>query len=400
MSFVLSPNMSLSIPTVGQEPGPDFAFDINSSLTLIDQHDHSPGKGIQITPAGLNINGVLSFNNNPATNLSYESFTTMSSPSSVIQSISVSPASSINELWYTDSNGAQTQITKNGAVNVVASSIPGESYAAGTFIWTQTQSALPTTPANFDIGSITLRPNIAATTNGVTLIGPTAAATSFTFPNYTSALTGSLPGSSQLLQMDTSGNIHVSGITVSGSQISGSSIQNLTITAAQIANLTITNAQISTTAGILPSKLDSITSGNYVALSSSSGSFVTTSSSFVNVTNLVNIGPSVLVTTRPVFINFVGGEIGVETNPTTDISIAFQIIRSNSTVVSTFTMRSATQANSNSSILSIPCGALNCIDTVPNGAAATYTLQVRIQANSGAAGDLLVTNVKMQVLQV
>ena len=36
MSFTNSPNMNLPIPTVGGEPGPNYATDVNSSLTLVD----------------------------------------------------------------------------------------------------------------------------------------------------------------------------------------------------------------------------------------------------------------------------------------------------------------------------------------------------------------------------
>ena len=42
------------------------------------------------------------------------------------------------------------------------------------FTFEQAQDMLPTTPANFDIGSITLRPNVALTTNGVVLAPPSA----------------------------------------------------------------------------------------------------------------------------------------------------------------------------------------------------------------------------------
>jgi hypothetical protein len=199
MSFVLSPNMNLSIPTVGQEPGPQYAFDVNSSLTLVDQHDHSPGKGVQITPAGLNINAALNFNNNPATNLSASVYNAQTSLSTLQAVYVIAP-----DLYYNDGNGNVIRITAGGIVNSTASTIPGESYSGGTFIWVQTQSGLPTTPANFDIGSITLRPNTAATTNGVILGPPSSIASQYNIqlPGNPSAL----PGTS-FLTLDTLGNI-------------------------------------------------------------------------------------------------------------------------------------------------------------------------------------------------
>jgi hypothetical protein len=171
MSFVLSPNMNLSIPTVGQEPGPNYALDVNSSLTLVDQHDHSPGRGVQITPAGLNINASLSIQGNNLTNVSNLVLTAQTS-SSVLQALYVKPGTEtppLQDLWYNDSAGNAVQITSGGAINAVAANIPGESFSGGTFFWKQGTGS--TTPANFDIGSITLRPNVALTTNGVVL-GP------------------------------------------------------------------------------------------------------------------------------------------------------------------------------------------------------------------------------------
>jgi hypothetical protein len=203
MAAVNSPNMTLPIPAVGSTPGPDYALDVNSSLTLIDQHDHSPGKGVQITPAGLNINDTLSMQNNALTNIQQLIFTEQPSISD-LQSLYIAPGGespSINDLFYNDSAGNIIQLTKAGTVNATIASIPGESYAAGTFTWTQAQDALPTTPANFDIGSITIRPNIALTTFGVTLAPPGSIASAYTLNLPT------IPGSTSFLTIPNTGAI-------------------------------------------------------------------------------------------------------------------------------------------------------------------------------------------------
>lgn len=204
MSFIVSPNMSLSIPTVGQEPGPQYAFDVNTSLTLVDQHDHSPGRGVQITPSGININADLSFNSHSAINLINATFISQSSGSAALQSVYVAPGSespALQDLWYNDSAGNAIQITAGGQVNATAATIPGESYAAGTFFWKQTQDSLPTTPANFDIGSVTIRPNTALTTLGVTLSPPSAIASAYTISLPL------LPSQTSFLTIDPSGNL-------------------------------------------------------------------------------------------------------------------------------------------------------------------------------------------------
>lgn len=166
----------------------------------------------------------------------------------------------------------------------------------------------------------------------------------------------------------------------------------------------ITTTQISATAGILPSQNDSITSGNYVALSSSSSSFSTASSTDVNVTNLTNIGPTLLVTTRPVFINFINGEVGMTFNGNTVAKIVFSIKRTNGATVggtvATFTFNKDFTTSNNGEVLAIPCGCLNCIDTAPTASFPTYNLTARVTNIAGGAADGNVTNVQMQVLQV
>ena len=54
--FTLSPNMSMPVPTVAVAPGPGWATNLDASLIHIDSHNHSSGQGVQITPAGININ--------------------------------------------------------------------------------------------------------------------------------------------------------------------------------------------------------------------------------------------------------------------------------------------------------------------------------------------------------
>lgn len=237
MAFTNSPNMGLPIPAVGSEPGPNYAFDINSALTLVDQHDHSPGKGIQITPAGLNINADLSFQGNNATLLNSVEFQAQASPDSTLLSLYVAPGlespTPINDLWFTDGVGNQIQLTSNGEVNATIASLPGESFAFGTFFWKQ--GAGSTTPANFDIGSITLRPNIAATTFGVVLSPPSGISSQY---NIALPL---LPAGNSFVTIDNTGTMSTVPLPLTGSNIA-----NQTVTASNIANNTITKAQLAT----------------------------------------------------------------------------------------------------------------------------------------------------------
>lgn len=217
MAILYSVNMSLPVPGVGTEIGPDYAIDVNNCLSILDTHDHSAGKGVQVTPAGLNINANLAFQNNMATGLSGMSFTQLASPSATLTSLYVAPGTEtvpLGDLWYTDSAGNQIQITQNGNVNATIASIPGESYAAGTFFWKQGTGS--TTPANFDIGSIVIRPNIAATTFGVTLSPPAL---------ISSAWTLTLPPDPSSNGGDNFLIISTTGAVTSGALVDNSSIE-------------------------------------------------------------------------------------------------------------------------------------------------------------------------------
>lgn len=111
-----SPYMNLVLPTVGPlgTQGPDWANEINAALDTIDAHDHSSGKGKQITPAGININQTFQMNDNQISEIA----------SLALDNLSVAPTGSNliydlgGELYFKDKNGTAVQITSGGAVNV------------------------------------------------------------------------------------------------------------------------------------------------------------------------------------------------------------------------------------------------------------------------------------------
>jgi microcystin-dependent protein len=200
--------MSLIIPTVGGDSGPTYAADINSSLTILDSHNHSSGSGVQINPSGLNINSALTFNTNPATNISYVGFSVQSAQPATSNSVYVltgSESPAAQDLWYFNGTTA-IQLTSGNAISGGNATLVGQTYntTTGTFTWRQTQNSptAPTTPANFDIGSVTIRPVTAGTSIGVTLASSGSGSYQLTLPS-------SLPtsGSSGFLTTDSSGNL-------------------------------------------------------------------------------------------------------------------------------------------------------------------------------------------------
>lgn len=245
MAFtILTPNMNLSVPIVGQEAGPQYATDINSCLTLIDQHNHTSGSGVQIPPAGLNINSDLTFSGNNATNLRSSRYNSQILPLALVNDINCVYVSGV-DLYYNDSNSNQIRLTTSGHVNSGAGSISGlpsgtasanYNSGSGTFVFQSSTN----TAANIDGGSFILRNNTASS-HALTLSPPSALTSdySITLPNLPSVLS--------ILTIDTSGNMNAT-LTPDNSTIGISSnqliVKNQGITSTQIANLTITSSQI------------------------------------------------------------------------------------------------------------------------------------------------------------
>ena len=108
-------------PAVGVDTGPTWADNLNTSLDAIDGHDHSTNKGVRITPAGLNINADLEFNQNSATELKNVIFD--SSVTAATTSYSLYQAS--GNLYWRNGSGTAVQVTTGSSVNAGAGSISG-----------------------------------------------------------------------------------------------------------------------------------------------------------------------------------------------------------------------------------------------------------------------------------
>lgn len=134
--FCLSPNMSLTLPTVGSETGPGYAYDINNSLNLLDAHNHTPGYGALVPSAGLNINADLTFTNHSATALKACVYTAQSSfltnDSTYVKGV---------DLYYRDGNSNEIRLTQSGGV---APNFPAE-VANSVFAGPTSGGAAPST---------------------------------------------------------------------------------------------------------------------------------------------------------------------------------------------------------------------------------------------------------------
>lgn len=202
--------MNLPVPVVGVDPGPQYAIDVDSCLTIIDQHTHLPGSGVLIVSNAININTDLTFNDNNLIDARSIRFDPQVTPI---------PAAGLDlgciyeaggDLYYNDGAGNQIRITQSGGVAGTPGSISNltppasVSYQAidATFVF---QSAV-NTPANLDAASIVLR-NLVANSKGLTLSPPNAMGA-----DYTITLP-SLPVTTLPVVIDNAGNMSASAIT-------------------------------------------------------------------------------------------------------------------------------------------------------------------------------------------
>jgi hypothetical protein len=229
-NFYNSTNMSLPIPVVGVDPGPDWALNINACLTTLDSHNHTSGSGVQITPSGLNISSDLSFQGNNATNLRSTRYASQTSPLSLTSDLGCIYVAGA-DLWYNDTGGTQIRLTQGGSIVGTTGSIAGLStpasatYVAGTpaFVWQSNVN----TAAILDSGPVTIR-NLTTGSPGVTLNPPVSFGGSYNL--YLPAI----PGAQKIVTLDATGTMvaqwapDYNTITVSSNQliVQGGNIPN------------------------------------------------------------------------------------------------------------------------------------------------------------------------------
>lgn len=221
MPSSITPNMSLVVPTVDKQAGPQYATDINGDLSIIDNHNHTTGLGAPIPVAAINYNADLSAMNNRLKLAKSLTFSPQSSPlNGITPDIGALYASGV-DLYFNDGNGNQIRITQAGSLAGTPGSISNLTPPAsvnfnsgtGEFVFQQAVN----TPASLDAGSVTIRDETAGG-NGITLNAPSSlgADASLTLPIP--------PGSTELLQIDSSGNITPSTTFTQASVPTGSMI--------------------------------------------------------------------------------------------------------------------------------------------------------------------------------
>jgi hypothetical protein len=203
------PNTGVIQGSIGGDSG-SWGTIVNNALANYDAHDHTTGKGLRIATAAININADLTFSSVHApTNLHRVSFASVAALAANNKSLFVS--SSDNELYWRNNVGTNVKLTSGNALNVAAfvGGIGGD--------YTSVSAAL-----NFDDAGnrYTLRKgggaNWARLAAGeVRLFETDTTDTVFVGHAAPAALAGSytvtwptaLPGSTQIAQVDSAGQV-------------------------------------------------------------------------------------------------------------------------------------------------------------------------------------------------
>ncbi len=203
----ITPNMNIPVPTPSETAGPAWAIGIVADMSVIDSHDHSSGKGVPITPDGLNISADLPMGDNNLTEVRSVNFTAQVAPLAEPTDLGCLYVSGA-DLYYNDEAGNQVRITQAGSVTGATGTITGlpsgtasASYAGGTFTF---QSAT-STPAVMAVGPLEIGRQVASS-NTVT-ITPDAAQAS----DYDITLPAALPAATYPLTITSAGSVAASG---------------------------------------------------------------------------------------------------------------------------------------------------------------------------------------------
>lgn len=340
--------MNLTIPGVGTEPGPQYASDVNSSLTIIDQHDHSVGKGVQVTPSGLNINADLSIGINNLTDARTIRFFPLLSDPALPADLGVLYEVGV-DLYYKDGAGNAIRITQGGSVAGSTGTITGlpsgtasASFVAGTFVF----QAATLTGANIDGASYILRNNVASS-KALTLSPPNAMAA-----DYNLALP-SLPAQTNVMTLDVSGNM--------GSITYDAVGQAMTSLGANAIANSRTRA-VST----------SVAAGGVAVSASGTGSYTSTGGFGALVSATIE------TTGRPVMIQLIA-------NQTATVGSGAALILSTASYYAQFSRGAGSLGVMQASVsggnsISFPLGSFSTVDYTAAAGTYTYSFQVQLQS--------------------
>jgi hypothetical protein len=248
-----TPYLSLDLPVVSTTLGPEWASLLNAALEVIDDHDHTAGKGRLITSAAININDDLEINSQNV--MAAKSYNMADQPAPLAGPTDLrSLYAVLGELYFNDGVGNQIKLTEGGALNAASVGGIGGDYGTSTasvyynstsktFFFDQNVNQR----AKLDIGDLTIRETLAGT-NGITIKSPTSLAAS-----YALTLPAALPAGNRLLQVSSVGDVTpvlVSDPLLDVDAVTTTKILNGAVTTAKIADDAVTSAKLDPAANI------------------------------------------------------------------------------------------------------------------------------------------------------
>lgn len=248
-------NMGLTVPQIG-DTSPGYVTSLANSMQALDTHDHSSGKGAQVTPAGLNINTALAFNGQAATSLRNVQFT---SQGAILNTLADAGSAFVynGNLYFSGPTGQPVQITSGAALVALAGAIGGDyatygasiAYSHTTRVYTVNDES--GTAAQINCGPIVSTGAISA---GGALSGTTISGTTLTGTTSVTAPAASVSGTATI------GTVSATTVTAS-----------TTLTASGTANLSGTtnasNIQLGTSGSVTGGGSSNVTSNTVTALS-------------------------------------------------------------------------------------------------------------------------------------
>ena len=398
-----TPNMTLSLPDVGVTTGPEYAAQLNIALgvegTGVDGHDHSPGKGVPITPAGMDVTDDIDMQEHTLLNTLSVDF--------VSQTVALDGTNQVyvldGDFYMLDGNGVSIRITENGAISAASfgaitglTSPASASFATDTFTWLYDTSKY----ALMASGPLLLRRDGETSPHRIKITPPASLAS-----DYDLTLPAALPGSNSYLYSDATGQLAFSTTALLNS-VDTAAIQSQSVTTAKIADGNVSTVKIAgsaiTTAKILDAnvtraKLESV--GQQVSTTASSLSGGTASS----MTNITNLTVSITVTTtRPIMI------VGTATSDSAALQVEaqtggsaqgrFQVAVSGSATGTVYIgMLRSPEPVGAGAFNSWPPSALNCV-YVPSGAG-TFTFQAQY-SKLGSTAYVYANDMKLLAYQL
>lgn len=370
---VITPNMNLIESTVGVDSGLSWEQNLNSSLTLVDQHNHTPGYGVQIPPSGLNINTSLNFQNQQAVSLQasvYQPQATLS----VLNAVYVSGV----DLYYNDGSGNVIRLTTGGAVNATSSGITSGSATASFVSSVLVVNAASNTPANIQVGSVLLGNNSAGS-KFLTLSPPSSMGANFSLTLPT------LPSSQKIMTLDASGNMSAP-YTVDNSTIAISS----NVIGVPVQGIAQNNL------AFRPGSSGTGSAGQIVFDTVSSYSNATFSYTTAGSVTLTGTGRPILIFLQPSGTSTSQIQIG-NTNSTPTFTSANIKVLNGSTTLGVISL-SATIASGSPAFF--PLSSVYLLDYSIGASAGTYTYTIQAEMVFGSGGSIVIGNFQVMAYEI